>query len=319
MDTRLLRTFLTLARTENFTGAAAELHLAQSTVTVQLRALEKELGVRLVDRLPRGARLTDAGQRLLAEAEGVLDAEARLRAAAAEAAGGGEGDGRAVSGRVVLAAGETLCSARLPGVVAALRRAHPGIELHLYPAGTAGAVEGLRAGRLDLALLLEEAADVPVAAEGAGTLTVELIGHEPLALVAAPGHPLAATTDRGGGPGWAELAAQDFFLHEQGCSYSDRLARELLAVPGARPRLTRFGSIEAARSCVAAGLGLTVLPRVCVAEALRVGRLTEIAGPPLPDVPVQLVRHARRWASPAVRVVITHLASCFAAPARRPD
>ncbi|SFD62111.1 LysR family transcriptional regulator [Streptomyces aidingensis] len=334
MDTRLLRTFLTLARTENFTGAAAELHLAQSTVTVQLRALERELGVRLVDRLPRGARLTSAGRRLLAEAEGVLEAEARLRAVAAEAAGEG-GQGGAVAGRVVLAAGETLCSARLPGVVAALRRTHPGVELHLYPAGTAAAVEGLRAGRLDLALLLEETADLPGApaggAPGAG-LAAELIGHEPLALVGAPDHPLAAA-GRGrkagadeaggaGGAGWAELAAEDFFLHEQGCSYSDRLARELLAVPGARPRLTRFGSIEAARSCVAAGLGLTVLPRVCVAGALRAGTLAEIAGPPLPDVPVQLVRHARRWASPAVRTVTARLIRHFSptgSPAGHPD
>ncbi|MEH6378580.1 LysR family transcriptional regulator, partial [Streptomyces sp. KLMMK] len=61
MDTRLLHTFLTLARTGSFTAAAAELHLAQSTVTVQIRALEKELGTRLFDRLPRGASITATG------------------------------------------------------------------------------------------------------------------------------------------------------------------------------------------------------------------------------------------------------------------
>ncbi|MFI2433183.1 LysR family transcriptional regulator [Streptomyces sp. NPDC018693] len=298
MDTRLLRTFATLARTGNFTTTAAELHLAQSTVTVQVRTLEKELGARLFDRLPRGAVLTDTGRRLLTDAEAVLEAEARLRATAT-ASGGGP-----VTGRVVLGAGETLCSARLPGVVAALRRTHPEVEIHLHPAGTADAVEGLRSGRLDLALLLEERAEY-------ADLGAELLAAEPLALVAAPGHPL--TAGDGSPVGWEELAREHFFLHEQGCSYSDRLARDLLAVAGVRPRLTRFGSIEAARSCVAAGLGLTLLPRVTVQDALRDGRLAEVPGPRFPDVPVQLVRLRRRWQSPAAHAVAAELTRRFAA------
>ena len=60
MDTRLLRTFTTVARTENLTAAAERLHLVQSTVTAQVQALEKELGLRLLDRLPRGVMLTAA-------------------------------------------------------------------------------------------------------------------------------------------------------------------------------------------------------------------------------------------------------------------
>ncbi|GAA2495133.1 LysR family transcriptional regulator [Streptomyces thermolineatus] len=295
MDTRLLRTFVTLARTGSFTAAAAELHLAQSTVTVQVRTLEKELGVRLFDRLPRGALVTEAGRRLLAEAEEVLEAESRLRAAAAE--------GGPVRGRVVVGAGETLCSTRLPGVVAALRRTHPDVDVSLHPAGTSAAVEGLRSGRLDLALLLEEQAAF------AG-ITAERIAHEPLVLVCAAGHPLAG---RERPAGWEELARESFFLHEQGCSYSDRFAHELLAVTDGRTRLTRFGSIEAARACVAAGLGLTVLPRATVEEGLRAGRLAVVPGPPVPDVPVQLARHRRRLLSPAARAVADELVRQFRA------
>lgn len=289
VDTRLLRTFTTLARTESFTAAAAELHLAQSTVTVQIRALEKELGARLFDRLPRGALITEAGRRLLDEAESVLDAEARLRASAAA-----EGP---PAGRVVVGAGETLCSARLPGVIAGLRRTHPDVEVDLEAAGTAGAVDGLRTGRLDLALLLEEQAGFP-------DIAAERIAREPLVLVCAPEHPLARRDEPAT---WHELAKEAFFLHEQGCSYSDSLAGELLRVAGARTRLTRFGSIEAARSCVAAGLGLTLLPRATVENALREGRLVTVAGPRIPDVPVLLARHRRRWVSPAVRVVVDEL------------
>ncbi|TCN41629.1 DNA-binding transcriptional LysR family regulator [Kribbella orskensis] len=293
MDTRLLHTFTTLARTESFTAAAAELHLAQSTVTVQIRTLEKELGTRLFDRLARGTVITEAGRRLLDQAEGVLDAELRLRTAAATAG--------PPCGRVVVGAGETLCAARLPGVIADLRRIHPDVEVDLEAAGTSAAVEGLRTGRLDIALLLEERANFP-------DIVAERIAHEELVLVCAPEHPLAR---RDKPASWGELAREAFFLHEQGCSYSDRLARDLLSVPGARTRLTRFGSIEATRSCVAAGLGLTLLPRATVESLLREGRLAIVAGPRIPDVPVQLARHRRRWGSQAAHAVVDELVRHF--------
>ena len=292
MDTRLLRTFAALARTGSFTATAAELHLAQSTVTVQVRTLERELGTRLFDRLPTGAVPTSAGRRLLTEAEDVLDAEARLRAAAAGVAGAHG----TPEGQVVLGAGESLCASRLPRVIASLARSHPGIELNLHPAGSAAAIEGLRAGRLDLALLLEQRVDH-------ADLTARSLAREPLVYLAAPGHPCAGRT-----VGWAELGRQSFFVHEEGCSYSDHLVRTLRTLPGPPPRLTRFGSIEAARSCVAAGLGLTLLPRATVVRQLAEGTLAEVHGPEIPPVPVQLTHARRRWTSPAAQAVATELA-----------
>ncbi|MGA4802448.1 LysR family transcriptional regulator [Streptomyces lavendulocolor] len=281
MDTRLLHTFNVLARTGSFTAAAAELHVAQSTVTVQIRALERELGVPLFDRLPTGALLTDAGRRLLEEAGKVLDAVARLRAAARP-------DGT-VRGQVAVGTPESLCSTRLPGVLTALRARHPEVDVHLHAAGTAQCVEGLRSGRLDVALLLEDGADFP-------DVVSEPIAREPLALLCAANHALASRTRPAS---WEDLAAENFFLLEQGCSYSDELERRLLAVPGARPRLTRFGSVDAARNCVAAGLGLALLPLTTVEDQLRQGRLARVPGPRFPDVPLRLARHRRRWVAPA--------------------
>lgn len=293
MDTRLLRTFVALARTGSFTAAAGELHIAQSTVTVQIRTLERELGTRLFDRLSTGAMPTSAGRRLLGEAEELLDAEARLRAVAA--AGSGDGADAAVEGQVSIGAGESLCASRLPGAIASLRRSHPGIDVHLRPVGSAAAVEGLRTGRLDLALLLESEVDLP-------DLVARSIAREPLVYVASPDHPLA-----GRKAGWEELAGESFFVHEEGCSYSDQFVRTLLALPGPPPRLSRFGSIEAARSLVAAGLGLTLLPRATVERQLRDGLLAVVDGPEIAPVPVQLTRHRRRWVAPAARVVADEL------------
>lgn len=296
MDTRLLRTFATVAQTENLTAAAERLHLVQSTVTAQVKALEKELDLPLFDRLPRGVVLTGAGRVVLAQAEAVLEAESRLRAVAASAGGAGA----PVTGRVLLAAGETLVSARLPGVIAALRRSHPGVEVDLRTMGTATAVAALRTGELDLALLLEDEAAFR-------DIECTPLAREPLVLVCSPEHPVARSA-----PDWAELAREDYFLHEQGCSYSDHFIERLLAAArGEPPRITRFGSLEAARSCVTAGLGLSLLARANVADALAAGRLTQVSGPQFPDVTVQLARHRRRWLSPAAAALTAELAHHF--------
>ncbi|MFG2824515.1 LysR family transcriptional regulator [Kitasatospora sp. NPDC048365] len=301
MDTRLLRTFATVARTGSLTAAAERLHLVQSTVTAHVQALEKELDLRLFDRLPRGVVLTGAGRDVLAQAEAVLEAESRLRTVAASAGGAG---GR-VTGRVVLAAGETLVSARLPGVVAALRRSHPGIEVDLHTMGTASAVAALRTGELDLALLLEDEAEFR-------DIECTPLAHEPLVLVCSPRHPAATRDATDSVAGWADLAHEDYFLHEQGCSYSDRFIERLLAAAGGTPlRITRFGSLEAARSCVAAGLGLSLLARANVADALAAGRLAQVPGPRFPDVTVQLARHRRRWISPAAAALTAELPHHF--------
>lgn len=105
---------------------------------------------------------------------------------------------------------------------------------------------------------------------------------------------------------------------QQGCSYSDELEARLLAVPGVRPRLTLFGSVDAARGCVAAGLGLTLLPLTTVEDQLRQGRLARVPGPGFADVPVRLARHGKRWVSPAARAftreVVRHFSGWTAAP-----
>ncbi|MGW0521760.1 LysR family transcriptional regulator [Crossiella sp. NPDC003009] len=286
MDTRLLHTFLSLSRNGNFTSTAAELHLAQSTVTVQIRTLEKQLGARLFDRLPGGAELTAAGRRLLRPAEDLLAAEAALHTAA-----GADGP---PSGEVTLAATESLCAYRLPELITALRVDQPRIELHLIPAGTALGGRLLHTGRAQLALVLDATPEPDLAAEP--------LGQEPLSLVCAPEHRLA-----GRRPRWSQLARESFFLLEPGCFYSDRLAHRLLAVPDAQPRLTRFGSIEAARACVAGGLGLGLFPTAAVRELVEQGRLAELPLPAHTEAPVLLTYDPRRSPSPATHAVAAAL------------
>jgi DNA-binding transcriptional LysR family regulator len=270
VDTRLLRTILVLARTGSFTATAAELHLVQSTVTSQVKALERHLGARLFDRLPSGARLTEAGRQAVEHAREVLSAEQRLRDAVRGST--------AVEGDVRIAAPESVCAYRLPQRIADVALRWPGISVHLSPAGTRQALAGVRNGTLDLALVLEDAVVAP-------GLKVTAIGVEPIELVSAPG----------------VVLDERYFLLEEGCSYSDRFVRELSATPS----ITRFGSIEAVRSCVVAGLGWTVLPRVAVAEQLDAGTLQRVRE--LPDSTLFLVTDPRRTPSAAVRAVAAAL------------
>lgn len=266
----MLRTLLVLARTGSFTATAAELHLVQSTVTAQVKALETELEVRLFDRLPGGARLTEAGVRAVEHAREVLAAQDRLREAVRGSA--------AVEGVVRVGAPESVCAYRLPQRVVEVTVQYPGIAVHLSPVGTRQAIEGVRTGVLDVALVLEEQV-------GAPGLTVTAVGVEPIELVAAPG---AVPENR-------------YFLLEEGCSYSDRFVRELTTTPG----ITRFGSIEAVRSCVVAGLGRSVLPRVAVAGQLADGTLRRVLA--LPDSTLSLVADPRRTRSAAVSAVVQAL------------
>src|SRR6201993_5541043 len=109
MDLRQLTTYRVLARTLNFHQAAEQLHCVQSTVTAQIQALEDELGARLFDRLGRRGVLTDAGTRLVAYADRLLNLahEARL--------GGSRREEQV--GTLTISATETLFTYRLPPVL----------------------------------------------------------------------------------------------------------------------------------------------------------------------------------------------------------
>jgi DNA-binding transcriptional LysR family regulator len=219
---------------------------------------------------------------VLAHAQAVLDAERRLLE---DVASGAE-----PAGEVVVGAPESVCAYRLPGAITALRRQHPKVRVSLVPAGTQETFQGVLDRRFDLGLILDEA-------RAPERLKPRNIGSEPVVLVAAPDHP--ATRPR---LTWQDLAGFPFLLLEEGCSYSDSFLRELEQRSRTQPQVTRFGSIEAARACVEAGLGVSVLPRVACADALGRNLLLELERS-RPDTPLAVVLDERRWQSPAVEAV----------------
>ncbi|MEV6299124.1 LysR family transcriptional regulator [Actinoplanes sp. NPDC051861] len=180
MDLRQLEYFVAVAETANFTRAAERVHITQSGVSAQIKALEHELGARLFDRSGRTARLTDAGEAALRHARAALDAAADLRYAIDDVNG-------LVRGRLTIGMVIGCEVAPLFDALAAFHHDHPDIDLELQEANSDHLVAGVRAGSLDLAL-------VGLASETPEHLNSHVLASEGLVALTPPGTELATRT-----------------------------------------------------------------------------------------------------------------------------
>lgn len=277
MDVDLLRTFVAVARTRNVSAAARDLHLVQSTVTSRLQQLERKLGVSLFDRRPHGMTITAPGELALDHVHRILDIVDQLLEL-------GEGEPR---GTVTICAPESVCAYRLPTFVASVAQDLPGVGITIEPAGTAESITRLRERTADLAVVVD--GDELGAGIEAAPIGQERIG-------------VFGPRCDGGAP---SAAGQHLYLLEEGCAYCDQAFAEF----GAQHRVTRFGSIEAARACAEAGLGIAVLPTIACEPALGRGQLVELER--RPDAVVSVLRNAHRWRSTAVEAVHSKLLGLY--------
>ena len=148
LDVKQLRVLKEVAEHGSFSSAAAALSYSQPAVSQQIAALERHAGARLLDRTSRGVRLTDAGRALVGHTDAIL---ARLADAEAEL----EAIRELRGGQIRLASFPTGGASLIPVATAAFRRRHPGIDISLSVAVMEGAVERLKTGEVDVALLVE--------------------------------------------------------------------------------------------------------------------------------------------------------------------
>jgi DNA-binding transcriptional LysR family regulator len=275
MDIRQLSTFHKVATLLSFTRAASELKYAQSTVTAQVKGLEMSLGVDLFDRLGGRIQVTEAGRRLLPYAEQMLSL-------ADEARGATRGtDGP--SGMLTVGSMESITSYRMPLLLEFFHHRYPLLHLVLRPSLCAETCHALRQGMFDLGFLMEAETRHP------GVQT-EVLGSEPLVVVAAPDHPLVGsekvTTE--------DLRRTTVLSPEAGCAYRELFEMELNSgVVKAAPFL-EFGTAESIKRGVAAGLGVSLLPTVTVSDALLAGTLVELPWTPPFQVFTQIAwRHGK--------------------------
>ncbi|MET4559834.1 DNA-binding transcriptional LysR family regulator [Lysinibacillus parviboronicapiens] len=286
MELRQLKTFHTLATTLNFTRAAEVQNYVPSTVTMQMKSLEDELGVKLVDRLGKKVALTDAGRSFLGYVDHIL---CELEEAQYAVKQSGE-----MTGTLTISADETLCTYRLPAVLRRFRLRYPGVRLMFRPLSTPNLKQSLREGSADIIFMLDEM-------KGETGICGEKVRDELFYLLVAPEHPLASQTDLT----IEDFNGETFLLTEQGCSYRMFFERSLSQKAMGNITELEFNSAEAIKECAKIGMGIAILPEMAVAAELNRGELV-----PLPwdltavSFASQMFWHEEKWMSPAIEAFL---------------
>ncbi|TCO38834.1 DNA-binding transcriptional regulator OxyR [Dokdonella fugitiva] len=245
MNLRDLRYLVSLAEHRHFGRAAEATFVSQPTLSTQIRKLEEELGVALVERTPRKVLLTEVGREIAQRAREVLNEVEQIRAIARRTLD-------PESGTVRLGIFPTLGPYLLPHVVPRIRERFPRLELLLTEEKTEVVLRLLREGRLDAGILA-----LPIHDD---QLHQEFLFEEDFVLAVPETHPLAKHASLE----LDELADQNLLLLEDGHCLRDQ-ALEVCHLAGANERSGfRATSLETLRQMVAAGVGITLLPSLAV-------------------------------------------------------
>lgn len=242
MDTQSLSAFLEVAESASFTRAATRLNLSQPAISKRLRALEDQIGTRLFDRVGRSVLLTDAGRALLPYARRVAQTLEDGRRALSQLS-------ETVSGRLSIGTSHHIGLHRLPPVLKRFVIEYPDVDLDLHFMDSEDACEAVIAGKLELGIVTLP--QQPLAQLESGT-----VWPDPLAVVAAEGHPLA-TRRR---VRLEELAEYPAVLPDAD-TYTHRIIRKELEARGVEPRVRLATNyLETLKMLAAIGLGWSVLP-----------------------------------------------------------
>lgn len=241
MELRNLRAFETVSRTLSVTKAAEELHYAQSSISDQIQSLERELGVELLDRSQRRVRLTPQGATLAEYAAKIftLIEEARFSVARPGT-------------ELVVGALETVGVHLLPEVLSQYRTEFPQPRVRVGLNNRGALYDAVRRGDLDLCLTFGDPPPDP-------SLRTETLAEEQLVVIAPPTHPLAGEDQADP----VTLADEPFLATERGCGFRE-MFDDAFGGTGAKEPTAEVASIGTLSACVAAGMGLALLPWVSV-------------------------------------------------------
>ena len=290
MNLNHLAIFHTVAEESSMSRGAERLCISQPAVSKQIKELEAALGVMLFDRLPRGIRLSGAGEVLAGHARRLFAVEAEAERAIAELKG-------LVQGRLTVGASLTIGDYLLPKLLGTYRKQYPGIELHLEIANTQVIQRKILENALDIGLT-EGFVEEP-------ELVAEVLGKDTLVAVVPPGHPLLLVASVSA----ARFCAEPFLMREPG-SGTRAVIERALAGHGITVQPTMsLGSTEALKRGVASGLGVAIISQLALGAEIEAGLLCAL---PLSDLrltrPLHLVRLRGKSESAAVKAFLALLA-----------
>lgn len=278
MELREIATFLLVAQHKSFSKAARQSGYTQAAVTIQIKQLEKELGVHLFDRIGKQTTLTHQGAVFYEYASAVMRDLEHARDAVT---GPGE-----LTGRLCLGTIESICSSLLPDILTTYHRLHPQVNLSIVTDSPETLLEKMNSNAIDLVYFMDKQIYDP-------KWIKVLEEPEDIVFIAPSSHPFAAapgpyTIDR--------LLTQPFLLTEKNASYR-YLLDQYLASEGReiRPCL-EIENTEFIIRLLKSGMGLSFLPRFTVQDCLDRRELTIL---PTADFSIrawrQVVYHKDKW------------------------
>ncbi len=261
VDVRRLKVLCEVARRGSFSAAATSLGYTQPAISRQVALLERELGTTLVQRLPQGVALTDAGRVLVARGEAILHQLDELEMQVGALAG-------LQAGRLRFAAFSSACSSIVPRVISRYRELYPGVELSVTMADPAQSLPGLRGGEFDLVLTNDSPSDVDprhgtVTLTNESTSALELVHlfDEPMYLALPREHPLAGASRLS----LSDFADEPWLSALPGACPDARLLARACHGAGFEPRIAfQNNDYTVLLGFVAAGVGVALIPDMAV-------------------------------------------------------
>ena len=297
MELWQLEVFSAVAEEKSFSRAGEKIGRTQPAISSAIKLLEGELGEPLFDRLGKSVRLTAAGELLSEYCKRLLS----LREEAVLAIGELRGLSR---GSLRLGANETTCLYVLPEVLAAFTRSYPQVQVDIQRAITRSITERVVEGTLDFGIVT-----LPIRNARLQSITIH---RDELALIVGPEHPLAQRRS----VKMTDLENEPFILHKIGTTTRERLMKHF-DDGGVKMKVTmELASIETIKRFVSIGMGISIVPRLCIAKELEEGSLKALS---IRDARFQrklgLIYNKNRYQSQAARAFL-ELISVRQAPPR---
>jgi DNA-binding transcriptional LysR family regulator len=256
LDSRQLRAFSVLARTGSFTQTARELHITQSAISHSMKALETDMGCRLLDRLGKKVVLTQAGEQLLHHSQKILQEMKTARETLGHL-------GKWGKGRLRLGASTTACQHIIPPVLREFKESFPEHAITIEPGDTPEIVDALLHHRIDLALSL---------ATNEPQLEFHPLFSDELDFIVAALHPWA----KAGRVERADLPRQNYILYNKH-SVTFRLIEEYFRREDiVLNTVIELGSMEATKELVKLGIGVSILAPWIAKKEIEEGSLVAL-------------------------------------------
>jgi DNA-binding transcriptional LysR family regulator len=284
MADRRLQVFHTVARLLSFTKAAETLHMTQPAVTFQIRQLEEHFNTRLFDRTHNRISLTVAGQRVFDYAEKIIALYGEMDSRVRELTGD-------VSGILIIGASTTIAEYVLPGLLGEFQSRYKDVNVRLSVSNSLGIVHMVENNTVDVGIV-----ESPVTNKN---LAVEVCWHDELVFICPPGHPFAMKDTISP----QDIVSLPFLCREEG-SGTREVINEYLddnKIPANDLNLCmEFGSPEAIKSAVEAGLGVSIVSRATVGKELKLKTLVALPLNPVLKRPFSFVHQRQKFRLRAV-------------------